>query len=61
MVYFSAGRPLDASVYDAAGVLVLSRKAARSIDVAPLPAGLYLIRLTDAQGVPQAVHRLLKE
>ena len=41
---FSFSRPLDAQVYNLQGTLLLSEKATRSLSVATLPQGVYVLK-----------------
>jgi hypothetical protein len=61
VVYFSTGKAYDVKVLTVSGGTVMEVGQVQSLDVSKLPAGIYMLQLSDAQGKAFGLQRLVKE
>lgn len=60
-VYIQGMEPVEVLVYDAIGKLVRTIQNTNEIDVGDLPKGLYVLRITDVEGVSVTKHIIVSK
>ncbi|HTN17150.1 MAG TPA: T9SS type A sorting domain-containing protein, partial [Chitinophagaceae bacterium] len=61
VVQVRAPFPIQATLTDLSGRVLLYSKEARELDMSPFADGLYLLRITDAEGRIIGTQKLLKQ
>jgi len=61
MLYIKSEQPVHAKVYDLTGKIMLNGVSVRNMDITALPAGSYLLFLSDERGTSFASSRFIKK